>query len=555
MSQKDQLIFCPLGGSGEIGMNMNLFSYGKPDNQKWLIVDIGVTFADDTLPGIDLIYPDPGFIIDKKDDLLGIILTHAHEDHIGAIAHIWPQLKCNIYATPFTSVLIKEKFKEKKIEIGNNLKIVDLNGTVKLGPFKIEFITLTHSILEPNGLSIETPVGTILHTGDWKCDPNPLIGNTINEKKLKQIGAQGVLAMICDSTNIFNPGRAGSELDVRQSLLKIMQNKNKRIIVTSFASNVARMETIFYCAKKIERQISLVGRSMHRIYKAARQCGYLKNVIDPIDPREAKKISREKIVYLCTGSQGEPMGAMMRIAHYVHPDVFIEKDDTVIFSSKIIPGNEKKLYSLHNQLVKNGIEVISEENEFVHVSGHPNQEDLKDMYNWVKPKAIIPVHGEHRHMMEHINFAKEMQVPYPVQIENGDIVQIYPGEKPHVVDKAPVGRMYVDGNISISEDSQSLKERKNLANNGYLEVTIIINNKGKVIKKPIFSFKGLPIESQNDDFIFDLEDEVKKTSRTFSLNNTKQENILIEELKKNCRKLVKEKTGKKPYTNINLVRV
>ena len=555
MSQKDQLIFCPLGGSGEIGMNMNLFAYGRPDNQKWLIVDIGVTFADDTLPGINLIYPDPGFIIDKKDDLLGIILTHAHEDHIGAIVHIWPQLKCNIYATPFTSVLIKEKFKEKKIEIGNNLKIVDLNGTVKLGPFKIEFITLTHSILEPNGLSIETPVGTILHTGDWKCDPNPLIGNTINEKRLKQIGAKGVLAMICDSTNIFNPGRAGSELDVRQSLLKIMQNKNKRIIVTSFASNVARMETIFYCAKKIERQISLVGRSMHRIYKAARQCGYLKNVIDPIDSREAKKISREKIVYLCTGSQGEPMGAMMRIAHYVHPDIIIEKDDTVIFSSKIIPGNEKKLYSLHNQLVKNGIEVISEENEFVHVSGHPNQEDLKDMYNWVKPKAIIPVHGEHRHMMEHINFAKEMQVPYPVQIENGDIVQIYPGNEPHVVDKAPVGRMYIDGNISISEDSQSLKDRKNLANNGYLEVIIIINNKGKVIKKPIFSFKGLPIESQNDDFIFDLEDEVKKTSRTFSLNNTKQEHILIEELKKNCRKLVKEKTGKKPYTNINLVRV
>jgi len=555
MSQKDQLIFCPLGGSGEIGMNMNLFAYGRPDNQKWLIVDIGVTFADDTLPGINLIYPDPGFIIDKKDDLLGIILTHAHEDHIGAIVHIWPQLKCNIYATPFTSVLIKEKFKEKKIEIGNNLKIVDLNGTVKLGPFKIEFITLTHSILEPNGLSIETPVGTILHTGDWKCDPNPLIGNTINEKRLKQIGAKGVLVMICDSTNIFNPGRAGSELDVRQSLLKIMQNKNKRIIVTSFASNVARMETIFYCAKKIERQISLVGRSMHRIYKAARQCGYLKNVIDPIDSREAKKISREKIVYLCTGSQGEPMGAMMRIAHYVHPDIIIEKDDTVIFSSKIIPGNEKKLYSLHNQLVKNGIEVISEENEFVHVSGHPNQEDLRDMYNWVKPKAIIPVHGEHRHMKEHINFAKEMQVPYPVQIENGDIVQIYPGNEPHVVDKAPVGRMYIDGNISISEDSQSLKDRKNLANNGYLEVTIIINNKGKVIKKPIFSFRGLPIESQNDDFIFDLEDEVKKTSRRFSLNSTKQENILIEELKKNCRKLVKEKTGKKPYTNINLVRI
>jgi len=553
--KKEDFIFCPLGGSGEIGMNMNLFAYGNLENRKWIIVDIGVTFADETIPGIDLIYPDPGFIVDKKDDLIGLVLTHAHEDHIGAIAHIWPKLLCDIYATPFTSVLIQEKFKEKKIDIGNKLIIIELNGNVQLGPFKIEFVTLTHSILEPNGLSIETPAGTVLHTGDWKCDPNPLIGETINEKKLKQIGDQGVLAMICDSTNVFNPGRSGSELDVRKSLLKIMANKQKRIIVTSFASNVARMESIFYCAEKIGRKISLVGRSMHRIYKAAKQCGYLNDLIEPIDSRKAKKITREKIVYLCTGSQGEPHGAMMRISNYIHPDVMIESGDTVIFSSKIIPGNEKKLYSLHNQLVKNGIEVISEENEFVHVSGHPNQEDLKDMYNWVKPKSIIPVHGEHRHMIEHINFAKEMQVPYPVQIENGDIVQIYPGEGPHIVDKAPVGRMYVDGNISISEDSQSLKERKNLANNGYLEVTIIINDKGKVIKKPIFSFKGLPIENQNDDFIFDLEDEIKKTSRTFSLNSTKQENILKEELKKNCRKLIKEKTGKKPYTNINLVRV
>ncbi|SVB87660.1 uncharacterized protein METZ01_LOCUS240514, partial [marine metagenome] len=411
---QEELLFCPLGGSGEIGMNMNLFAYGKPDNQKWIMVDIGVTFADDSLPGIDLIYPDPGFIIDKKDDLLAIILTHAHEDHIGAIAHIWPQIKCKIFSTPFTAVLIKEKFKEKRIDIGNNLKIVDLNGKVNLHPFNIEFITLTHSILEPNGLRIETPAGVILHTGDWKVDPNPLIGGKINSDRLKEIGDEGVLAMICDSTNVFSIGKSGSELDVRKSILNIMQRLKKRIIVTSFASNVARMETIFYCAEKTGRQISLVGRSMHRIFKAARQCGYLKDVIEPIDPREAKKISREKIVYLCTGSQGEPMGAMMRISSYVHPDVLIEKGDTVIFSSKIIPGNERKLYKLHNQLVKDGIEVISEENEFVHVSGHPNRDDLKDMYNWVKPKCVIPVHGEHRHMIEHINFAKEMQVAYPV---------------------------------------------------------------------------------------------------------------------------------------------
>ncbi len=553
--KKEEFIFCPLGGSGEIGMNMNLYAYGNPENRKWIIVDIGVTFADDTVPGIDLIYPDPGFIVDKKDDLLGLVLTHAHEDHIGAIAHIWPKLLCNIYATPFTSVLIKEKFKEKKIDIGNKLKTVELNGKVELGPFKIEFVTLTHSILEPNGLKIKTSAGTVLHTGDWKCDPNPLIGETINEKKLKEIGNQGVLAMICDSTNVFNPGRAGSELDVRKSLLKIMKTKKKRIIVTSFASNVARMESIFYCAEKTGRRLSLVGRSMHRIYKAAKQCGYLQNLIKPIDPREAKKISREKIVYLCTGSQGEPNGAMMRIANYIHPDVTIESEDTVIFSSKIIPGNEKKLYKMHNQLVKNNIEVVSEDNEFVHVSGHPNRQDLMDMYSWVKPNAIIPVHGEHRHMIEHINFAKEMQVPYPVQVENGDIVQLFPGDKPKVYDKAPVGRIYVDGNVSVGEESQSIKDRKNISYNGFLEITIIINNNGSIVKKPIISFKGIPSNDEKSDFVFDLEDKIRNICSTFSLKNSSQEQNLIESLRTNCRKTVKEKTGKRPYTNVNLVRI
>jgi len=551
---KDELLFCPLGGSGEIGMNMNLFAYGKPDNQKWIIVDVGVTFADDTVPGVDIIYPDPGFIIDKKDDLLGIVLTHAHEDHIGAIAHVWPKLKCKIYATPFTSVLITEKFKEKKIDITGYLKIVELNSTINLDPFKIEFVTLTHSILEPNGLKIQTPAGNILHTGDWKCDPDPLIGGNINSERLKEIGNEGVLAMICDSTNVFSAGRAGSELDVRKNLLKVFERLKKRIIVTSFASNVARMETVFYCAEQTGRQISLVGRSMHRIYKAARQCGYLKNTIEPIDPREAKNFSREKIVYLCTGSQGEPMGAMMRISNYTHPDVFIEKGDAVIFSSKIIPGNEKKLYKLHNQLVKDGIEVISEETEFIHVSGHPNREDLKDMYQWVKPKCVIPVHGEHRHMIEHINFAKEMQVPHPVQVENGDIVKLYPGEAPEVYDKAPSGRLYLDGNVSVEEDSQSIKDRKNLSSNGYLEVTILITPKGNIHNNPVTTFRGLPIY-EKDEFLYGLEDEIEKTTRSFKLGSRQQESNLIDALKIACRKFTKEKTGKRPYTNINLVRI
>ena len=551
---KEELIFCPLGGSGEIGMNMNLYAYGKEDNQKWIIVDMGVTFADDTIPGVDLIMPDPGFIIDKKEDLLGIVLTHAHEDHIGAVAHIWPELKCKLYATPFTASLLTEKFKEKKIDISSFLKIVPLNSQIKLGAFEIDFVTLTHSILEPNGLSIKTPLGTILHTGDWKIDPNPLIGNKIDEEKLKKIGNSGVSAMICDSTNIFSPGRAGSESDVRDSLLRIMEAKTKRVLVTSFASNVARMETIFYCAKKTGRSICLVGRSMHRIYKAAKKCGYLKGLIEPLEPRDAKKVSKNKILYLATGSQGEPMGAMNRIVNGSHPDVFLEEGDCVIFSSKIIPGNEKKLYNLQNQIVRNNIEIISEENAFVHVSGHPNRDDLKDMYKWVKPKSIIPVHGEHRHMQEHVSFAKEMQIPKTLLIENGDIIKLLPGNAPQIIDKAPSGRVYLDGSINVETDSQSIKDRKNLSINGYLEITLLVANNGK-IKKPIISFRGIPENQNNEPFIFDMEDEIFNICRTFSMENKNQQKNLIETIKQNCRRIVREKTGKKPFTNINIVRI
>ena len=551
---KNEFLFCPLGGSGEIGMNMNLFGFGQPGDHKWIMVDIGVTFADDTIPGIDLIYPDPGFIQERKENLLGIILTHAHEDHIGAVAHLWPKLGCKIYATPFTAVLIKEKFKEKNIDITKDLRIVELNGKVELDPFEIEYITLTHSILEPNGLKIKTSLGVVLHTGDWKVDPNPLIGDEINSKRLKEIGNEGVLAMICDSTNVFSAGRSGSELDVRKNMLNVMSRLKKRIIITSFASNVARMETAFYCAEQTGRQISLVGRSMHRIYKAARQCGYLKNTIEPIDPREAKNFSREKIVYLCTGSQGEPMGAMNRIVKYTHPDVFIERNDAVIFSSKIIPGNEKKLYHLQNLIVKNKIEMISEENAFVHVSGHPNRDDLKDMYKWVKPQCIIPVHGEHRHMAEHVSFAKEMQVPKTLLIENGDIIKILPGNNPEIVDKAPSGKVYLDGNVNVETDSQSIKDRKNLSLNGYLEITLIVSNNGN-IKKPVISYKGIPENNEDHAFIFDMEDEIMNICRTFSMDNKKQQQNLIETLKQNCRRIVREKTGKKPFTNINITRI
>ena len=551
---KDELLYCPLGGAGEIGMNMNLFGYGQEDDHKWIMVDVGVTFADDTIPGVDLIYPDPGYAEDKKDNFLGIILTHAHEDHIGAITHVWPKFKCKIYATPFTAALVTEKFREKKIDITSYLQIVQLGSTINLKPFKIEFITMTHSIVEPNGLRIETPAGSILHTGDWKCDPNPLVGDNMNSKRLIEIGKEGVLTMICDSTNVLSVGRSGSEKDVRDSMLKIIEKQKKRVIVTSFASNVARMETIFYCAEKTGRNISLVGRSMHRIYKAAKQCGYLSDVIEPIDPRDAKNISSEKIIYLCTGSQGEPMGAMNRISNYIHPDVFVEAGDTVIFSSKIIPGNEKKLYKLHNQLVREGINVISEETDFVHVSGHPNRDDLKDMYEWIQPNSIIPVHGEQRHMIEHIDFAKKLNVPHPIKVENGDIVRIFPGDSPEVFDKAPYGKIFLDGNIGVEEESKSIKERRNISQNGHLNITVIITTQGNIHNMPIVNFMGIPILN-TEEFKISIQDEIDKIAKSFSLNNKKQEDNFKDALKVTCRKFTKEKTGKRPITNINLVRI
>ena len=554
-NEKNELVFCPLGGSGEIGMNMNLYGYGSPNNHDWIMIDIGVGFVDDSVPGVDLMVADPDFIVQRKSNLLGILLTHAHEDHIGAIAHLWPLLGCPIYATPFTAILIKEKFKEKKISIEGKIKIIQLNGNVKIGPFDINYVTLTHSILEPNALRIKTPVGTLFHTGDWKCDEDPLLGKKMDEVKLKSMGKEGVLAMICDSTNIFTEGRSGSEKDVRESMLTIMENIKQRIVVTTFASNAARMETVFKCAEKVGRHLSLVGRSMHRIYNTAKECGYLQNLKPPIDPRDAKKIPRNKIVYLCTGSQGEPMGAMNRIVNEEHPDVFLDAEDTVIFSSRIIPGNEKKLFKIHNLLVKRKINVISEENAFIHVSGHPGRDEMKDMYSWIKPQVSIPVHGEHRHLKEHFDFAKSLGIPNPALIENGDIIRIYPGE-PKIIDKVHSGKLLVDGNRLIDENSNFLNDRKNLSYNGLMDITLLISKKGQLDRNPIINLRGLPLNDEEiDEVLYDIEDSIVNSSSSYSLNNKKNEKNFIDSLKSNLKKIIYNKTKKRPYTNIVLIRI
>jgi ribonuclease J len=549
-----ELVYCSLGGAGEIGMNLNLFGYGKPGEYKWIIVDIGVTFSDDNIPGIEVILPNPEFIANQKENLLGIVLTHAHEDHVGAIAHLWPMLECPIYATPFTAAIVREKFKEKKINIGSHLKIVKLGGNVKLGSFDIDYVTLTHSILEPNGLAITTPEGVVLHTADWKIDEDPLIGEKTDVKKLTELGKKGVLAMVCDSTNIFNLGSSGSESLVRTGLLTVLEKMKNRIVITSFASNVARMETVFKVAEKIGRHVCLVGRSMNRIYELARQCNYLQDIKVPIDVRDSKKMPKNKMVFLCTGSQGEQRAALARIANGTHPDLHLEKDDNVIFSSRIIPGNEKRLYKIFNDFSKSEINVLSEENSMIHVSGHPAREDLKKMYNWVKPKILIPVHGEQRHMAEHINFAKEMGVKFPIKVSNGEIIRLAPGE-PQVVDQVTSGRVYLDGKVLIDNDSPVLKERRNMAANGYMEITVLISKNGQIKNNPIITLKGIPfIEEDASEIEYDLEDVVMDTCKSFNLNNSKQEKNLIDTLKGNCRKLINDKSGKKPFVNINLVR-
>lgn len=555
MKSINEVLFCPLGGSGEIGANMNLYGFGQTNNHKWLIVDCGITFAEDNIPGVDIIIPDPEFIYQNKSNCLGIVITHGHEDHIGALTYIWPNLKTNIYATPFTGALIKEKFKEKKINIDDYLKIITLNGSIDLNPVKINLISLTHSILEPNALLIEYDGKKIFHTGDWKCDLDPMMGDNINEKKLKEIGDQGILAMICDSTNIFTEGRSGSEKDVNESMLRIFEKQKNRIIVTTFASNAARMQTVFQCAEKVGRHVSLVGRSMHRIFNTAKACGYFSNIKPPLDPREVKKIPKEKIVYLCTGSQGEPRGAMNKICNQDHPDVEISPNDTVIFSSRIIPGNEKKLYAMHNLLVRRGINVISEENAFIHVSGHPGREEMNEMYNWIRPEISVPVHGEHRHLKEHNTFAKEKQIKQPVLIENGDVLKIFPG-KSEIINKVNSGKLLVDGNRLVDEESAALRDRKNISFNGLMDISLIISKNGNIERSPIFNIKGLPISDHElNEIKYELEDKIFDICRSYSLNNKKQEINLIDNLKKSLRKIINLRVSKKPYTNINLIRV
>jgi len=493
MNNRDaDLVFLPLGGAGEIGMNLNCYGYGPPDERQWIAVDCGVLFGRETsTPGVDLIMPDIRFLEEIRNDLLGLVLTHGHEDHIGAVAHLWPKLRCPLYATPFTVRLLQDKLEEAGLEDRVKLKTVPLGGSVTLGPFRVEFISITHSIPEPNALAVRTPLGTIVHTGDWKLDPDPLLGELTDEAALRRLGEEGILALICDSTNALVAGESGSEGEVRRSLIRLIGSLKGRLAVTAFASNVARLESIAEAARAANRELVLVGRAMRHMVNCARDTGYLKKFPRIVPEEDSQNLPGDHVLYLCTGSQGEPRAALARIAAGDHPYVNLGEGDSVIFSSRIIPGNELAIFELQNRLAAKGIAVLTERDHFVHVSGHPARDELASMYSWVKPRIAIPVHGELRHMNEHARFARELQVPEAVVALNGQMVRLAPGQAT-IIDETPSGRLHLDGRILVHEDEGFARARRGLGFAGFIGITLILDRKGRLAADPVLYMEGIP---------------------------------------------------------------
>jgi len=486
---REELVFLPLGGSGEIGMNMNLYGFGPPHSRKWIMIDCGVLFGDLSTPGIDIITPDPAFILEHKKNLKALILTHGHEDHIGAVALLAPKFDCPVYATPFTAALVRRKLAEAETTL--DLRVVDMSARFEIGPFNIEFVTLTHSIPEPSGIIVRTKLGNVLHTGDWKIDPEPTLGPVTDSKTLTALGDDGLLAMVCDSTNVLSKGESGSETRVRENLTKLIAEQEGRVAVTTFASNVSRVVSICEAAAAAGRSVCLLGRSMLRVVEAAREVGILPENLTFVEPQEAGFMPREFVLYLCTGSQGERQAALARIARDEHRDLTLSEGDTVIFSSKIIPGNEREIYALQNMLVDLGVHVITEKDRFIHVSGHPCRDELKKMYEWARPRYAVPVHGEARHLEEHAEFALTLGVEESIAPRNGDLIRLAPGA-PEVIDEVPSGRLLLDGAMLLPEGSSPMRERRKLAYEGIVSVAIAVDSDGELVAPPAIGILGAP---------------------------------------------------------------
>jgi ribonuclease J len=487
----DELVFAPLGGVGEIGMNLALYGLGPPGRRQWIVVDFGVSFAGDDLPGIDLIFPDIRYLVEQRRNLLGIVLTHAHEDHFGALLDLWPRLKVPVYGTPFTAALLDAKRRGEPGALEIPVNVVPLGGRFNLGPFDIELVSMAHSIPESNGLIIRTPHGAVLHTGDWKLDPTPVIEPPTDERKLRALGDAGCLALIGDSTNAVREGRSPSETDVAKSLAELIKNARGRVGVTTFASNVARIRAVAEAAAACGREVVLVGRAMERIAQVARETGYLNGIQEFRDMEVYGHLPNDKVVALCTGSQGEPRAALARIAADEHPVVTFSRGDRVIFSSRAIPGNEKAVARIINGLVDQGVEVITDRTHLVHVSGHPRRAELQDMIGWVRPQLLIPAHGEALHLAEHAELARRAGVPKVLQCRNGDLVRLAPGD-PSIIDEVTAGRLYKDGSLLVAADARTVPERRRLGFAGVISIALALSDKGELIVDPDIVLTGIP---------------------------------------------------------------
>lgn len=543
---KKDLWFLPLGGSGEIGMNLNLYGH---DNE-WIMVDLGITFGDRL--GVDVITPDPAFIAERRDALAGIIITHAHEDHVGAVPYLWQHLQCPVYATPFTASILRQKLKD--ISWGKKVPVIEvpLSSTVQVGKFSVEFITLTHSIPEPNALAITTPLGTILHTGDWKIDSSPFVGEVTDHKRLKALGDKGILAMVCDSTNVLNEGSSGSEEGVREELTDLIRrHPDGRVAVACFASNVARLETAALAARANGRQPVLVGRSLIRMEEAARQNGYLMDIPHFLNEETAEGLPRDKLLLIATGSQGEPRSALSRIASGQHPAIELEAGDTVIFSSRMIPGNERSISALQNRLVLKGVKVITAHEEDIHVSGHPAQDELRQMYEWVRPKILVPVHGEARHLQAHAVFGLECGIAQSITPENGTLIRLAPGS-PEIIDNVPTGRKGFDGNRLIPMDSLMLRDRYRLSIQGTIVVTIALDKVGQPARPMHLTMLGVAEPGEEMD---NLSRDISRVIRQTLTDNHKNEEALTEALRVAIRRVVNTRLGKKPLTEVHLIQM
>lgn len=544
-SEKSDFLFVPLGGSSEIGMNLNLYAV----NGKWLMVDLGITFAGENLPGIDVIFPDMSFIKARRKNLIGLVLTHGHEDHIGAVPYLWPELECPIYATPFTAELVEQKLVEQGLLEKAPLHVIDHYNFFELGPFKVRYVPLAHSIPEGHGLEIETEKGRVFHTGDWKLDPGTSIANPETETELKAMGEKGILAMVGDSTNVLNDFESPSEQSIKPNILEIVKAQKGRVVITTFASNVERLETVGEIADHSARNLVLLGRSMHRITKAARKTGYLKNFPPLVKEKEAGYLPKDKVLILCTGCQGEMRAALNGLAEDVNKHIGLSKGDTVIFSSKIIPGNEKQIYALVNKLVLRGVHVITEKDADIHVSGHPGRPEVTKMYQWIKPKAAIPVHGDALHIDAHAAIAEGLQVPHVFRVRNGSVIKLAPG-KPELVDEVETGYAVLDGKRKLGLRSNTLSERRRMMENGVICVTIpLIDGRAG---EPVIQAFGILCSDNDIELKAEVYELIKAQTRDWQVKTSSVAEARQEELRLAILRLFRHETGKRPLISVRV---